>query len=258
MTHELAFTKANRLKLASAFRNNQRVDLAIDCAIEGQMGTALVDDLAHPTAYCIGGGPFHYFAGDATGEGGRRLLRSLPAYDLLMPSPDPWLAVAHEIFGERLLSYPRYQFSSAPLNVHSLTGLLAKSKFRNCVTLLDAPLATRLAGQPDSILEISTFDSIADFVERGIGFATLEQDKVLGVAYSSLVCSKGIEVSIYVAERFRQRGVATALACSLLLACLEKDVVPHWDAANPASYKLAKKLGYEFIAMYEALYHSPE
>ena len=44
--------------------------------------------------------------------------------------------------------------------------------------------------------------------------------KMVGAAYSSLVCSQGIEVSVYVEERHRQRGVATALCSRLLLDCL--------------------------------------
>ena len=40
-SHELELTTANRLRLARAFRHNPRVDYAIDCVLEAQMGQAL-------------------------------------------------------------------------------------------------------------------------------------------------------------------------------------------------------------------------
>ena len=64
------------------------------------------------------------------------------------------------------------------------------------------------------------------------------------------------EVSIYVKEAYRQKGVATALGSKLLLECLNRNERPNWDAANPESCKLAKKLGYTFVETYDAYYHT--
>jgi L-amino acid N-acyltransferase YncA len=78
----------------------------------------------------------------------------------------------------------------------------------------------------------------------------------VGIAYSSLVCSRGIEISIFVDEAHRRQGVATAVGANLLLACLQRGLHPNWDAANPESVKLAKKLGYESVGPYEAYFHT--
>jgi len=80
----------------------------------------------------------------------------------------------------------------------------------------------------------------------------------MGVAYSSLVCSTGIEVSIFVDEPYRQQGIATALGSRLVLECLRQNLRPNWDAANPESCKLAKKLGFIFTETYDAYYYLPE
>jgi L-amino acid N-acyltransferase YncA len=82
------------------------------------------------------------------------------------------------------------------------------------------------------------------------------EDRPVGIAYSSLVYSQGIEVSIYVAETHRRQGIATSLAASLLLACLQRRLHPNWDAANPESVKLAEKLGYHHTGSYEAYFHT--
>lgn len=74
MIMEYPLTRANRLRLAQAFRNVPRVDVSIECVIEGQMGKAYVDDPVDPSAFKIQIGPFHYYAGDAWGNGGQEML----------------------------------------------------------------------------------------------------------------------------------------------------------------------------------------
>lgn len=258
MTHELELSKTNRLKLARAFRHNKRVDCSIDCAIEGQMGRAYVDSPEQPTAYIITVGPFWYFAGDAHSTGGRGLLENFPAYNLLMPSPTPWLDVAQELFGDRLKPFTRYSFSAANLSREHLSSIFADSSHQQRITPIDVELAERLASMPEGYFEISDFDSARDFVERGIGFAALDGNQVMGVAYSSLVYSAGIEVSLFVDEPYRRRGVATALSARLLLECLRQGLRPNWDAANPESCTIAQKLGYIFTETYDSYYYRAE
>lgn len=256
MNYRLELTKSNRLKLANAFRRNKRVDFAIDCAVEGQMGLAFVDDPSQPMAFCITVGPFWYFAGDASHPAARQMMQRLPTYAILMPSAAGWLELAQAIFGADLKPFARYSFSPANLSGRHLESLLSQSPHQQRLTPIRAELATLLAKQPDSYFEISDFDSIQDFTERSLAFALVDGNTVQGVAYSSLVCSRGIEVSIFVEEPYRQQGAATALASKLLLESLKQGLQPNWDAANPESCKLAQKLGYEFVEAYEAFYHT--
>lgn len=255
MDHELELTKANRLNIAQAFRGNKRVDFSIECAVEGQLGRVFVDDPGQPAAYCLRVGPFGYFAGDAGSAAARELMAGFPAYHLLMPSPAEWLELAQEIFGAHLVAFTRYSFSPAQLSTGHLSHLLAGARWRDRVVPISLELASQAAGQQDSFLDLSDFDSAADFVERGLGYAVLDGGKMAGAAYSSLVCSQGIEVSVYVEERHRQRGVATALCSRLLLDCLALGLRPNWDAANAESVRLARKLGYAFVETYDAYYH---
>ena len=62
------------------------------------------------------------------------------------------------------------------------------------------------------------------------------------------------ENRLQIAHAFRRQGLATALASALLLWCLERGLEPHWDAANPESVRLAKKIGYQFSGSYTAYY----
>ncbi|MGD1992688.1 MAG: GNAT family N-acetyltransferase [Anaerolineae bacterium] len=258
MSVELELTKANRIRLARAFWRNKRVDYSIDCVVEGQMGQAFADSAHQPTAYCITVGPFWYFAGDADSPDGRLLLREFPMYGLLMPSPPEWIAAAHQVFQGGLVPFTRYRFSPDQVSETHLVGLFENSACRERVVPLDAELVAQAAAEPESYLEIGDFDSPADFLERGLGYAALEDEQVIGVAYSSLVCSRGIEVSVYVEEDYRERGVGTALASRLLLECTRWGMRPNWDAANPESCKLAMKLGCKFVDAYDAYYYWQE
>jgi GNAT superfamily N-acetyltransferase len=251
MAPEYALTKGNRIRLARAFRDTPRVDLSIDCAIEGQMGKAFVDDPANPTAWMIEqSGFFCCFAGDARSAGGHEIVRGLTPYKMLMPSPTGWLEVAQEVHGDKLTVFDRYSFSSESLSVAYLDGLLRDSPFRDEIGRIDAGLAARVYGS-DGFVDLSDFDSAEDFVARGVGFCLMDGDMLVGAAYSSLVCSKGIETSLFVLPEHRRKGVATALASALLKWCLENGADPHWDAANPESCKLALKLGYVRAGAYE-------
>ncbi len=258
MSCELELTKANRLKLARAFSNHQRVDFSIDCVVEGQMGKAFVDDVSNPTAHRITIGPFWYFAGDASSAGGREMMREFPRYNLLMPSTSGWVDLAKEIFGEHLKGFTRYSFSASNLSVEHLINCLKETGYQDRVVSIDAGSASRMAAQPDGFFDLSDFDGADDFVERGLGFTMSDGENVMGVAYSSLVCSKGIEVSVFVDEPYRQRGVATALSSRLLLECLGMNLRPNWDAANPESCKLAERLGFAPTGSYVSYYHTKE
>jgi GNAT superfamily N-acetyltransferase len=249
-SHELPLTPPNRLRLAEAFRHNPRVDYSIDCVIEGQMGRAYTDDLENSTAWRITVGPFWYFAGDADGPGGRALLSEFPPYNLLMPSPPAWIHAAREMFGDRMVTFPRYSFEAGGLNESHLGAILDASPHRDRVRRVDAALLAA----PGNMVETEDFDSADDFLARGVGYTLLEDGKPAGAAYSSLVCSRGIEVSLFVDEPYRRRGIATAISAALLLECVRRGLRPNWDAANQESCALAEKLGYTYAGSYESYY----
>ena len=257
-SHELELTTANRLRLARAFRHNPRVDYAIDCVLEAQMGQAFVDDLDRPTAYRITIAPFWYFAGDANGPGGRALLAEWPAYNLLMPSPPDWAVAARETLGARLVAFPRYSFSADGLNESHLAAVADASPMRDRVVAVDAALLARAAAGVETFIDLADFDSPDDFVARGLGYVALDGERVMGAAYSSLVCSRGIEVSLYVDEPYRRQGVATAIAGRLLLECVRQGRRPNWDAANLESCALAEKLGYVASGSYDSYFSRPQ
>lgn len=244
-------TRSHRVRLARAFARIPAVDISIACAIEDQMGSAFVDSPEHPQIFMIEQDQFFcYFAGDLSGAAGRDCLSQLPKGRMLMAGSPGWHAAVEAVLAERLVHLHRWTYASEALSVDHLQHLAENNPHTANVRRVDAALAAL----DTPYLTTGAFDSPADFVERGIGFCLMQADTIIGGAYSSLVCSDAIEVSIVVAPEHYRQGIATALSCQLLLWCLEHGVAPHWDAANEESCRLAEKLGYQPAGAYTAYF----
>lgn len=63
---------------------------------------------------------------------------------------------------------------------------------------------------------------------RSFGFAAFDGDRPMGLAFASLVRSHSIEVSVFVDEPYRRRGVATAVSAALLIEGLDRGLQPNW------------------------------
>jgi len=256
MMKEISLNKSNRIRLAQAFRDAPHIDLGIDCVIEGQMGQAFTDEQDNPAVFMIGlGGLFCYFAGQSASPAARHLVQELPAHRLLMPSAPGWIDLVKSIHPRSLIPQTRYSFSSDSLLLPHLQKLMEGCSWVDRIRSVDVPMAGVCRRDPQSLIEISDYDSGQDFVERSIGYYAMDGDVLAGVAYGSLVCSRGIEVSIFVEPQYRRKGLSTCLACALLIYCLKHRMEPHWDAANLESCHLAEKLGYIPVGTYEAFYY---
>jgi RimJ/RimL family protein N-acetyltransferase len=231
-----------------------RVDLTVECVLDETMCSAQVDDPNNPKSLCIQMQVFWYFAGDPCTEWARKKIAQIPTYDFIMPSAAGWLEEIGKLYAERLQPYTRFSFSAESLSRDHLAALWDASPHKGMIRELDAESIEKLTSSEDNAFGIEAFASVEDFLNRGFGFVAKRNEQVVGHAYSTLLSRKGMEVSIWVAERQRQRGMATALASRLLLESLDRGLEPHWDAANSESVKLAKKLGYNFSGTYDAYY----
>ncbi len=254
MSIEFVPNETNLEIVSRAFAKSQRVDLSFDCYLEGTAGRVVVDDTENPTVFRLEQGPFWYFAGDASCVAAKQLMKEMPSYTFLMPSPPEWIKLAKSIFGRNLTQNQRYRFSGDQLSKIHLEGILERSRFAAEIQRIDADMAHKFIDDKVYLFDIPGFRSAQDFFERGLGYCLFIRDRVAAAAYAAQACSKGIEVSIYVEERHRQRGIATALAARLVLECLQRGWVAHWDAANPESCKLAQKLGYHLLGEYQGYF----
>lgn len=95
------------------------------------------------------------------------------------------------------------------------------------------------------------FSSLKNYLENGTGYGIVHNGEIISGASSYTYCSGKIEITIGTKNEYRHRGLALACASKLILDCLERNIIPRWDAANLESVALAKKLGYIFEKEYE-------
>ena len=252
MTTKIELTADNRHILSQAFADHKKVDISIDCVVEGRLGEAFVDTPENPTAYRISVGPFHYFAGDPKSG----MMQDFPAFNLLMAPSPKWEYEAKAVFGDDLKEIERMSFSADNLTIDHLTTCLQNSTHADKIIPFNEAIITQLTSMEDQYFGVDDFGSVENFLAQSLGFTILNGDKIMGIAYGSLISLNGLEVSLFVEEDYRRQGVATALSAKLLIESLKRNLRPNWDAANAESRSLAEKLGYEFVESYSAFYHT--
>ena len=124
------------------------------------------------------------------------------------------------------------------------------------------PVILRTEGAPVEIAPIDDTDKktlledawSADIVANTIsigppfpspfGFIARLNDRVIGGVGCYAVYASGVEIQIDTRDGYRRRGVATELAKRMLIECRNRSLECHWDAMNPESAALARKLGF--------------
>ena len=89
-----------------------------------------------------------------------------------------------------------------------------------------------------------------DFMQRGIGVVICDEDEIVAGASSYTSYREGIEIEIITRQDYRKKGLAHASGAKLILECLQRGLYPNWDARNMTSVRVAKDLGYTYLAPY--------
>ncbi len=251
-------TRELKAKLEKLYATHKRIDLAIGSILEGQQGGSIsvwVDDLVYPQASAIKHGSFTRFAGDPEAGGAvPAFISSLETPFFVQPSPVKWIRLLQEAYGERLKQTKRYVFSSNPLSKSHLAGIIQASPWRDSVRRLEKQQVNVLWEDDWGKYHFMNYAKPEELVEKGIGYYIEVDGEIASCCSSALNSSKGYEVNIITKPAYRRQGMAQAVAARFIVACLEKNLEPHWDGANAASKKLAMQLGYECVGDYDLYY----
>ena len=144
-------------------------------------------------------------------------------------------------------------FSPESLNLKYLLHLQKRIPSDFHIQQVNISLASQLRNE--GFTSFAGFSSLADFVERGIGFCAKIEGSIICYAVSLIQCREGIDIGIETHPDFRNKGLATAIGAKLLVHCIERGIYPHWSTGyeNATSIHLAEKLGYVRDEVYEAL-----
>lgn len=98
---------------------------------------------------------------------------------------------------------------------------------------------------------VSCFADDADYEQNGLGLLAMHGGEVVAGASSYVSYPNGIEVQVQTRDDCCGRGYATKVAAALVLLAHERGLCATWDAANPASARIARNLGYQCLGEYE-------
>jgi GNAT superfamily N-acetyltransferase len=89
-------------------------------------------------------------------------------------------------------------------------------------------------------------ESILDY---GIGVGIILKEKIVAIAFSIHMTEKYADIGIFTLPTHQNLGYSTALATLLIDKLQRKNITPVWstDEKNPASLKIARKLGFKKI-----------
>ena len=95
----------------------------------------------------------------------------------------------------------------------------------------------------EKILEF--WDSIASFLENGLGFYAEKENKLISLCFSAFVADHTHAVEIETLKEYRERKLGTAVASRFIQECTCKGIRPYWDCSpdNIGSIRLAKAVG---------------
>jgi len=111
------------------------------------------------------------------------------------------------------------------------------------------PLNAALAEQ---VGVLTSWASVDDFLQNGLGFALLDGDEIASACHSVFVSHTLIEIDVHTNEKYQRRGFAVLVASAFIEACLKRGQQPNWECfwEYDASTALAGKLGFSAEADY--------
>ena len=216
--------------------------------LQGHMGTVVTDGRTPPESALCAVGDFCFLAGRPDPELARQADRPI-----LIPRTPDWEPVLRSVFGEKASPFPRYAMDGPEAfdreRLAAYAAALPEGYALSPILPQHYPV---LMGQAWSKDLCGNFRDGDDFVRRGLGVIALQDGIPVAGASSYTVHDGGVEIEIDTRPDQRRKGLALSCGARLILDCLDRRLVPSWDAHNLPSVSLAEKLGYRLRAPYQA------
>ena len=200
-----------------------------------------------------------YLAGNSKAENLKEFLVKIPekAY-IFVPSQEWELSLKTQ--WTYLKDILCTDFSAKNLSLQSIRRLFNTLPEGFQMKRVDVEVAKQILTQNFSdhwVRIINNFGGPEKFVEEGVGFCIQEGEKLISIIMgfkASIPITRSIELDIVTHTDYRRRGFATVISTKMIEYCLEREIEPHWDSANPDSVKLALKLGFSDPVSYKCYY----
>lgn len=235
--------------LTPMFRDHRLLRAVVDAALDSQGGRILTLGILPEQAAILEFGCYRIPGGDATTDQARDLLVDVRGpCEIVLPAEDAWTALVEEIHGHHSVDRSMRSYVPGP-DLPERTAALARSVpdgYR--LTRMDAGLAA-LVGPDTSPHGVDVLGGPEGFMTRGFGWAVVQDGMLACAATSYAVGGGAVEVAIATHPEHRGQGLAACAASALIQESLVREIVPHWNAFNPVSQRLAERLGFAFVGM---------
>lgn len=223
-------------------------DSMIQSFLEGIIGSIWCDNYYKPQTAAIFAGDFVYLSGlPKVPEELLHLLISKKDHMVIVPQSDNWFEPLINA-GLKLkkvtrfhTSIPEQGFSKENLQkiaekINSIENAVLKPvEYKDYLLLKECSWENAF---------VSNFKDYNSYSANGFGYIIYIDGEIASCTSTFGYYSKGVEIQVATNPKFRQKGLAPICSAAFILHAIKADKIPHWDAANEYSLKIAKKLGF--------------
>lgn len=174
--------------------------------------------------------------------------------------PNTWDKVLPELFGKDLIksedNTDKQESGMVELNTR-LNFKFNREKFlRSCKQVNDPDIKIVRTSREvfknmtGGVIPLHFWKNEDDFIDNGIAYTLFYQDQPASTAFSAFRFGDLLELGIETGAGFRGKGFAEMVCSAIIHDCIQRELEPVWACRkeNPASHKLALKLGFEVSA----------
>lgn len=186
-------------------------------------------------------------------------------YEWLQVYPEEWNDKLSEITKAKIINYATIAAEYSPKELEMLIEKYRKKhviqwnrvnfkyNYNNKTVNIEPKYNMKLIN-PDtweqiegSVIPKYFWKSKEDFKLDGIGYALMNGNDIVSIAFSSCKFKNELEIGVETSENYRGMGFAKQVCQKLLTYCQKYNYIPIWACRkeNIGSYRLAKSLGFE-------------
>lgn len=240
--------------MISLFESNRYLELIWRAILRQELGVVHADDAEDPRVAMLAYKFLIFFAGDARHHAVDSLLAQVPQRHLMFIPDDAWAMKFTEIWGQKLKSKERTKFSSKNLSIEHMDCILEHVPEGMAIGPLTRDSIHHISDQAKGIISL-LFPRLDDFMNANFGYCVMESERIVSLSLAATPIEDGsFEIHIETEPSYQKRGLAMLSAAQLIKHSLELNLVPHWDADNQQSAKLATKLGFSEPNVYRTYF----
>lgn len=242
-----------RRRLEPLFTKHRRVDFGIESILEGQSGKQIsvtVDDVYNPSVALLKYGTFGILGGDATHANADLLVQEINLPCAIQPSPEAWMNLVQNNYANKIKKIERFSFTHQFIDAGHITRTLKQHPYSNNLHEIDTATAHVMENAEWHKYHLLNYNSAAEFAATGFANGVTIDGTLASVCSAALRCAQGIELNVITLPEYRGKGLAELVAAATIAKAFDHDLIPHWDAANERSARLATRLGFRPAASY--------